>query len=161
MLKFSVSRTGLRLIEYFTPGNEAQLSLNDNDLSGSSFTLLPGTNLLLGGGKEGVLYLLNAANLRGKVANDTQIVQKVNVNGGHVMGGPVFWESSTANTSFSAVFRRAANGPGNYVGFTMTGTAFTITAKPLKADTATLRAAVNGIQIVPRVTAPAAEQSVP
>ena len=28
--------------------------------------------------------------------NDTQIVQKFNVNGGHVMGGPVFWNSSTS-----------------------------------------------------------------
>jgi hypothetical protein len=96
VLKFSVTRTGLTLIDYFTPDNEAQLSLNDKDLSGSSFTLLPGTNLLLGGGKEGVLYLLNAASLGKKVANDAQIVQKINVNGGHVMGGPVFWQSSTA-----------------------------------------------------------------
>ena len=41
------------------PGNEA--TLGDDDLSGSGFTLLPGTNLLLGGGKEGVLYLIDAA----------------------------------------------------------------------------------------------------
>ena len=94
LLKFSVSRSGLTLIDYFTPGNEAQLNLADDDLSGSSFTLLPGTNLLLGGGKEGVLYLLNASNLGHKVANDTQIVQKIPVNGGHVMGGPVYWNSS-------------------------------------------------------------------
>ena len=87
--------TGTR-VAIFTPDNEAQLSLNDKDLSGSSFTLLPGTNLLLGGGKEGVLYLLNAARLGGKTTNDAQAVQKIQVNGGHVMGGPVFWNSSTA-----------------------------------------------------------------
>ncbi len=96
LLKFSVSRAGLALVDYFTPGNEVQLSLADDDLSGSGFTLLPGTNLLLGGGKEGVLYLLDAGNLGGKVASDTQIVQKISVNGGHVMGGPVFWNSSAA-----------------------------------------------------------------
>jgi hypothetical protein len=94
LLKFSVSRSALTLVDYFTPGNEAQLNLADDDLSGSSFTLLPGTNLLLGGGKEGVLYLLNASNLGHKVANDTQIVQKIPVNGGHVMGGPVYWNSA-------------------------------------------------------------------
>ena len=94
LLKFSVSRSGLTLVDYFTPGNEAQLNLADDDLSGSSFTLLPGTNLLLGGGKEGVLYLLNANNLGHKVANDTQIVQRIPVNGGHVMGGPVYWNSA-------------------------------------------------------------------
>jgi len=96
LLKFSVSRSGLTLLDYFTPGNEAQLNLDDDDLSGSGFTLLPGTNLLLGGGKEGVLYLLDANNLGHKVANDTQIVQKIGVSGGHVMGGPVYWNSTTA-----------------------------------------------------------------
>jgi hypothetical protein len=96
LLKFSVNRTGLALIDYFTPGNEATLSVNDDDLSGSGFTLLPGTNLLLGGGKEGVLYLLDADNLGHKVKSDTQIVQKIAVNGGHVMGGPVFWNSASA-----------------------------------------------------------------
>lgn len=88
LLKFSVSRAGLTLVDYFTPGNEAQLNAADDDLSGSGFTLLPGTTRLLGGGKEGVFYLLEAGNLGRKVANDTQIVQKINV-GGHVMGGPV------------------------------------------------------------------------
>jgi hypothetical protein len=96
LLKFSVSRSGLTLVDYFTPGNEATLNINDDDLSGSGFTLLPGTNLLLGGGKEGVLYLVNADNLGHQVANDTQIVQKIAVNGGHVMGGPVYWNSPTA-----------------------------------------------------------------
>ena len=96
LLKFSVSRSGLTLIDYFTPGNESTLDLNDDDLSGSGFTLLPGTNLLLGGGKEGVLYLLDANNLGGKVTGDAQAVQKIPVNGGHVMGGPVFWNSPSS-----------------------------------------------------------------
>ena len=95
LLKFSVSRSGLTLLDFFTPGNEATLNVNDDDLSGSGFTLLPGTNRLLGGGKEGVLYLLDADNLGRKVTNDTQIPQKIAVNGGHVMGGPVYWNSAT------------------------------------------------------------------
>ena len=97
LLRFSVTQTAMALVDFFTPGNEANLNTSDDDLSGSGFTLLPDTNLLLGGGKEGVLYLIDAAkNLGGKVVNDTQIVQKFNVNGGHVMGGPVFWNSSTS-----------------------------------------------------------------
>jgi hypothetical protein len=96
LLKFSVSRTGLRLLDYFTPSNERTLNAEDDDLSGSGFTLLPGTNLLLGGGKEGVLYLLNKDNLGHKVSNDTQIVQKLAVVGGHVMGGPVYWNAASA-----------------------------------------------------------------
>jgi hypothetical protein len=96
LLKFGVSRSGLVLNDFFTPGNEADLYANDDDLSGSGFTVLPGTNLLLGGGKEGVLYLIDANHLGHRVANDTQIVQRIPVSGGHVMGGPVFWSSSSA-----------------------------------------------------------------
>ena len=98
LLKFSVNQaTGLQLVDSFTPDNADFLDMHDLDLSGSGFTLLPG-NLLLGGGKEGVLYLLDATKLGHKVANDTQIPQKIPVNGGHVMGGPVFWNSATLGT---------------------------------------------------------------
>jgi len=101
LLRFRVSPTGMALVGYFTPSNESDLNLNDKDLSGSGFTLLPGstpgTKLLLGGGKEGVLYLLNADDLRGKVPGDPQ-AQKIPVTGGHVMGGPVFWNSVNAGT---------------------------------------------------------------
>lgn len=96
LLRFSVARSGIALMDSFTPGNESQLNTNDDDLSGSGFTLLPETSLMLGGGKEGVLYLIDTAKpLGGKVSDDTQIVQKFSVAGGHVMGGPVFWKSST------------------------------------------------------------------
>ena len=81
LLKLHADRTGIDLLDYFTPGNEADLNPQDYDLSGSGFTLLPGTNLLLGGGKEGVLYLLNAGNLGHKVANDKQIVQRIPTGG--------------------------------------------------------------------------------
>jgi hypothetical protein len=103
LLKFSVSRTtGLTLIDYFTPGNQATLNAADDDLSGSGFTLLPTlpgtpvTHLLLGGGKEGVLYLLNADNLGRMTSGDTQIVQTIPETGGHIMGGAVFWNSASA-----------------------------------------------------------------
>src|SRR3954464_7553934 len=101
LLKFTVIDGKLsRDQDYFTPGNEAILRDNDYDLSGSGFTLLPATftglandkELLFGGGKEGVLYLLDAANLGKKVPGD-KIIQKFATNGGHVMGGAVFWNS--------------------------------------------------------------------
>ncbi len=96
LLKFSVSRTALTLVDYFTPGNEATLHAVDDDLSGSGFTLLPGTNLLIGGGKEGVLYLLDAKNLGKKTSKDTGAVQKLTLSGGHVMGGVTFWNAPSA-----------------------------------------------------------------
>lgn len=95
VLKFSVNRGGMSLLSYFTPGNYETLNVKDDDLGGSSFTLLPGTNLMLGGGKEGILYLLDAASLGGMTADDHQIPQRFDAGNGHVMGGPVFWDSAT------------------------------------------------------------------
>ena len=54
--------------------------------------------------------LLNAGNLGHKVANDTQIVQRIPVRGGHVMGGPVFWNSGQRPAGLQLVGRRRAEG---------------------------------------------------
>jgi hypothetical protein len=94
LLKMSVSpSSGLSVLDYFTPGNQAALNAADDDLSGSSFTLFPGGTLMLGGGKEGVLYLVDSASLGHMTPDDTQIPQRIPETSGHVMGGPVFWNS--------------------------------------------------------------------
>jgi hypothetical protein len=59
-----------------------------------------------------------------------------------------------ASTNFDATFTRADGSVGNYVRFSVTATGFTLTATPTAATTATRRAPVNGIQIVPAVTSP-------
>jgi hypothetical protein len=52
------------------------------------------------------------------------------------------------NTNFSATFTQANNSAGNYVKFSINAGGFTLTATPGAASTATIRAPVNGIQIV-------------
>jgi hypothetical protein len=54
-----------------------------------------------------------------------------------------------ANTDFTTTFTRASNSNGNYVRFRINATAFTLTAAPVSGTNATLRAPVNGIQVVP------------
>ncbi|GAC1667906.1 MAG: hypothetical protein NVS9B4_23760 [Candidatus Acidiferrum sp.] len=49
----------LKLLDWFTPSNHVALDEKDTDLNSSGATLIPGTRLVLGGGKEGVLYLLD------------------------------------------------------------------------------------------------------
>ena len=58
-LKFSPS---LKLLDWFTPTNHELLDKRDIDLNSSGATLIPGTHLVLGGGKEGVLYTLDTRN---------------------------------------------------------------------------------------------------
>ena len=65
----------LRRIDSFTLSNFGTLNANDWDLGSAGPTLLPGTNLLATGGKEGKGYLLSTGNLGRMVAGDTQIPQ--------------------------------------------------------------------------------------
>jgi hypothetical protein len=53
----------LKLLDWFTPTNHFELDAKDLDLDSSGATLIPGTNLVLGGGKEGVLYVLDKRHL--------------------------------------------------------------------------------------------------
>jgi hypothetical protein len=96
-LKFDPSN-GLAMVDWFTPGIWSVLDEYDLDLSSSGPMLIPGTNLLTGGAKEGVLYVLNSNNLGQYNSNDSQIVQELNItNGGEIHGGPVYWQRSGAN----------------------------------------------------------------
>ncbi len=49
--------------DWFTPSNVQMLSDNDLDLSTTSPLLTPDTNLLIGGGKQGLVYVLNGSAL--------------------------------------------------------------------------------------------------
>ncbi len=117
-LKFSTS-SGLTLSDWFTPDNAGSgANTGDNptnedahdlDLGSAGAMLVPGTTDVFGGGKLGVLYLVNTQNMGHEVSGDTQIVQnfqgiKVNSTCGynHIHGAPVYWNG-------------AQNGPTIYV----------------------------------------------
>jgi hypothetical protein len=58
--------------------------------------LIPGTSLLAGGGKMGVLYVLNTGNLGKETATDSGVVQEETISP-QFRGGPVYWQRSSAN----------------------------------------------------------------
>jgi len=62
----------LALLDWFTPVNVNCLNKNDIDLGSAGPLLLPVANLLVGGGKEGVLYLLDTTNLGHFQARDSK-----------------------------------------------------------------------------------------
>ena len=88
---------GLSLVDWFTPSNWSTLDSADRDLSSAGPLLVPGTSLLVGGGKAGVLYVLNTGGLGKNTANDSGAVQKITLAAGSIRGGPVYWQRSAAN----------------------------------------------------------------
>lgn len=88
---------GLALVDWFTPYNWSNLDANDLDLTSSGPMLVPETSLIVGGGKTGVLYVLNTASLGKNTATDSGAVQEIQVSPSELRGGPVYWQRSAAN----------------------------------------------------------------
>ncbi len=96
-LKLSSS---LSVGDWFTPSNEGSLESNDLDVGGGGAVLLidnPGgslPHLLIGGGKEGKLYLLNRDSLGHFASNDSQVVQSFSLSSNGIYATPVFWQGT-------------------------------------------------------------------
>ncbi len=99
-LRLKPSGNTLDVVDYFAPYNEAALDKDDIDLGSDGALLIPGTNLVTGSGKEGILYLLNRDNLgKFNLAQDT-CLQRFKIFNGHMHGSTVFW-SDVAGTGMT------------------------------------------------------------
>ena len=87
----------LKILDWFTPTNQVELKDEDYDLGSGGAAVVPNSHLLMAGGKEGRLYLLDRNNL-GKGA--TKSLQSFQVTHGpipthklayNIHGTPVFW----------------------------------------------------------------------
>ncbi|BDI29795.1 hypothetical protein CCAX7_18460 [Capsulimonas corticalis] len=99
VLKLTPSTSGaLTFKDFFAPSNWDTLNAWDADLGSAGILGIPGTKLILGGGKEGKLYLLNTDNL-GKVNSVDNVVQEFQATSpaagqtGHIHGTPVYWRN--------------------------------------------------------------------
>jgi len=63
----------LTVSDWFAPSDVQTLDDDDNDLGASGALLVPGTNLLIAGGKQGVAYLLSTGSLGHLSSNNSQI----------------------------------------------------------------------------------------
>lgn len=61
----------LTVENYFTPSNWEALFESDTDLGANGVTLIPDTHLAITGGKQGIIYLMNGANLGGLENDDS------------------------------------------------------------------------------------------
>ncbi|MGB6834128.1 MAG: IPT/TIG domain-containing protein [Candidatus Acidiferrum sp.] len=118
-LKLSTTN-GLTLTDWFTPDNQGDLGANNIDLGqGGAVTLMdavsgPNPHLVIGGGKGGVIFLINRDNMKHfNSANNDGAVQNWSV-GNMIAASGTFWQ----NTFYIG----AANSPLQAYAFnTMTG----------------------------------------
>ncbi len=92
---------GLTVLDYFTPYNQATLAANDIDLGSGGVALIPDqdaphTHELVGGGKEGTLYVVDRDNMGGfNASGDTQIVQSIaQASSGELDSVPAYWNAT-------------------------------------------------------------------
>ena len=90
-LKLSTS-AGLSLTDWFTASNYAYLDGNDLDLGSSGAMVIPGTNLVMNVGKQGVLYLIDTSNM-GHLG-DSHAVEHFQATADQLHGSAVYWNSS-------------------------------------------------------------------
>lgn len=84
----------LKLADWFSPHNNNELNILDLDLGSGGVLLIPHSNILLGGGKEAKLYLIDRDNMgHFNPDNDHQICQSfcVSIINNQLRGGPVYW----------------------------------------------------------------------
>jgi hypothetical protein len=88
---------GLVPVDFFTPYNTDDLSAQDVDLGSGGPLLIPNTNLLLTGGKEGRLYLADRSQLGGFDPAADHVVQSFQASDvrytNNIHGTPVYWNS--------------------------------------------------------------------
>jgi hypothetical protein len=89
---------GLKVVDYFTPSNQAYLDTNDLDMGSSGVLLLPDAagsaehpHLLVASGKQGTLYLLDRDNLGRFDPNTDHAVQEVATAVNGTVSTPVYF----------------------------------------------------------------------
>ena len=101
VVKLQLSGGTLNVVDWFSPSDAQALNVNDKDLC-SGPVLLPGTNLVLGSGKDGKFYLLDQGNM-GKFdssSNNSQAHQVFQATVYHIHGTPPCWARPAETLSY-------------------------------------------------------------
>jgi hypothetical protein len=114
-------------LDFFTPENHLTINAADLDFGGSGPMAIPGSDLIIGGGKEGVMHVWHRGNLGQFRPDDPFVVQKfpagdvklhedtgndmpggaviggimVSDHAGHIMGGPTYWPRAGGGLMFN------------------------------------------------------------
>lgn len=88
----------INLVDWFTPDNWSYLDKRDLDLGGSGPVILPGTEYIVGGGKQGIMYVIDPHDMGKMQEGNPKLIQSFRaVPVLHIMGGGVVWDRTSAN----------------------------------------------------------------
>jgi hypothetical protein len=94
----SLNATDLTVQSYFSPDDNFTLALNDADLGSGANILVPGNSQypqeLIGGGKDGNVYVNNPVNMGGFNDSSNTVLQKVHIGTtqyNNIFSTPVYW----------------------------------------------------------------------
>jgi mono/diheme cytochrome c family protein len=93
LLRLRVGAHSLDVEDYFTPENYPALNQRDADLGSSGPLLVPGTNILILGTKQGRLYLLDKQRLGHEAPGNPGLIQDMAIEGGRMLSGTAYWLS--------------------------------------------------------------------
>lgn len=114
----------LSVSSYFTPSNQQYLNDNDLDLGSGGIMVLPVqpppyTDLLVGCGKDGRIFLMNRGSLGGYQPGDSGLLQNPTQTVEGIWGGPAYFHGPTGQFVYYC-----GNG-GNLHAFALVGAALT------------------------------------
>ena len=141
---------GLSVADYFTPLDQASLDANDTDFGSGAATILvdqpagPVTHLVIGGGKQGNLFLLNRDSM-GKFSSSTNNVMETVNLGNAIFATPVFWQNNLYLAGVGTLKQFAFNtstGKFNGAPFSQSSTSYRF---PGATPSASSNGATNGI----------------
>ncbi len=92
LLRFSVSKSGLTLEDFFTPADYETLNRRDADLGSTGPLLIPGSSRIVVGSKNGTFFVLDGHNLGHMTPENRSVLQTVETKGGRMLPGPAYWE---------------------------------------------------------------------
>ncbi|MBV8892492.1 MAG: choice-of-anchor D domain-containing protein, partial [Acidobacteria bacterium] len=138
----------LSVVDYFTPYNQASLNTLDLDLGSCAPLILPdqpgaAPHLLVAGGKEGRIYLINRDNMGQYNPTADKVVQEL-LPGviGVVFGSPIFWQGDVYFLGAGDVLKAFQLSGGRLSSFPVS----TAGGAPYRGRGATLALSANGNQ---------------
>jgi hypothetical protein len=99
-LKLTLSSGAFHIVDFYTPSNQAQLNTNDLDLGSGGPMIAPtqsgaaAPSLILCGGKDGIIYVVNRSNMGHYSATTDHAVQKLAIGHPEPINGNWFTPSN-------------------------------------------------------------------